>query len=184
MRLVGRGSVVPIPDLQALIADDGNPYQVAIVIAIIAGVLGVTAVIGGLWRRFGNASDLVAGASIWIGVVAWVTLGGAVVAANVVEDRLPGEGARRIGTYLWAKAQVVGELEEFYGISFYKPPDIPQRGEDPRPALVQGSDRVDRCWVHTVDAENRLAVSCSDTSFEAATELPAASGAMSEARQP
>ena len=169
-----RGAVpVPIPNLDAILPDV-NPGALTVAllgagaVALAAAVVLYLVVALGWPRSVPSlAADLLLVVAIVVGAVGLVRYD---AWNRDLEDSSIGLLARR-----YAVQVRVGEmLEEYYGIEFHEPPRIPQRGEEPQFGLVEASDGVKLCWVHTVEAESRLAVSCGTHDAATSTELPAA----------
>lgn len=168
---------VPIPNFDAILPDtDLGTLTFALLgagaVALAAAVVLYLVVALG-WPRSGPllAADLLLVVAIVVGAVGLVRYD---AWKRDLEDSSVDLLARR-----YAVRVRVGEmLEEYYGIEFHEPPRIPQRGEEPQFGLVTTPDGVKLCWVHTVEAEDRLAVSCGTHDAATSTELPAASSGM------
>lgn len=171
-RSVWRGTV-PIPDFQKLVTDEGLDPSV-LVLGAAAVVFAVLVVMGLIWIRRDSAPNGTGVVLLSLFVAMNLCVHGAIYRYGKYEARLETAGAEQISALFKAQEQIGAELEAYYGIDFYRMPGIPEEGDAPQRALVRHEDRVERCWVHTVEAEGRLAVSCGTDDAATATELPAA----------
>lgn len=173
--MILRGAVdpIPIPDFSFLFADEApspllGPLRIAVLVCV------VLAVIGTVWTLVGMPPLRVPLATVAL-IVGSLALALAAIRVDVAHEAKLEEAAPVTLGRLLAVEEKVGELlEEYYGIEFYRMPSIPERGEEPQFGLVDAPDGVKLCWVHTVEAEDRLAVSCGTHDAATSTELPAA----------
>lgn len=164
---------VPIPDFSFIWADESPDRLIAVVFVVVVVCLAL-AVLGTAWTVFGDPPIRVPLATIVliIGACALAPVGFQRAAAH--EAKLEEAAPVTLGRLLAVEEKVGELLEEYYGIEFYRMPSIPERGEEPQFGLVDAPDGVKLCWVHTVEAEGRLAVSCGTHDAATSTELPAA----------
>jgi len=164
---------VPIPDFSFLYADEG-PDRLIAVLGVAAAVCLALAVIATVWTVFGEPplSVQLSAVTLMIAAVALATFAFRRDIAH--EEKLEEAGPVTLGTYLGLEDRIGEMLEEYYGIDFYWMPRIPESGVEPQFGLISTPEGVKLCWVHTVEAEDRLAVSCGTHDATTSTELPVA----------
>lgn len=170
--VVAESIPVPIPDFGFLTADEA-PDRLVAILGLSAAVCFAVAIVGTVWSVLGEPPLRFSLATILLIVVGMALSFSGIKRYEADQARMEEAGPVTLGRY-WAVQDRIGAmLEEYYGIEFYRTPTIPQRGDEPQFGLVNTPDGVKLCWVHAVEAEDRLTVSCGTHDAATSTELPA-----------